>query len=138
MHRHYLFRTRCENSGDALFSFNLGAMHDAPRMGIEGSAPVQHREIVPHEQIANLPFVMHGESLLRGMRPQCIKHLLAVDYIHADDVAVWPTAKEHRPASGFWIRAPQRVPRPHRLADVGNLLVSLAQKTGTIARSVMD
>ena len=94
------------------FPFDLCAMHDAPRIRIEGIAPVQHREIVPHEQIANLPFMIHGESLLRGMRPQCIKHLLAVGYIHADDVAVRPTAKEHRLASGFWIGAHQRVTAP--------------------------
>src|SRR5262245_18814754 len=85
------FSERAAWSGDTFFAFDLGAMHDAPRIRIEGIAPVQHREIVPHEQIANLPFMIHGEPLLCGMCPQCIKHLFAVGYIHADDVAVWPT-----------------------------------------------
>jgi len=65
-------------SGDPLVSLDLGAMHDAPRVGAEGVAPVQHREVVPHQEIADLPFMAHGELGLRGMGSERIEQSFAV------------------------------------------------------------
>src|SRR5580765_4003972 len=80
----------------------------------------------------------HGEALLRGVCPQRIKQLLAIGYTHSHDVAVRSTAEEQRLASCFWISAHERVARPYRLAHVAYLLVSLAQKSGTITRGIMN
>ena len=49
------------------------AVHDTSQTRIEGIASVEHGEIVPHEQVAHLPLMTHGETLLGGVRPQRIK-----------------------------------------------------------------
>ena len=94
---------------------------------------MQHREIVPHEQIAGLPFVAHHEALLRGVRPQSIKQGLAVGHLHTNDVAVRTAAEKQRPSPGSRFGAHQRMPRSYRLLDVAYPLEAFAQEAGTIA-----
>jgi hypothetical protein len=36
-------------------TLDLAAVHDAPGLGIKRIPPVQHRKIVPHQEISNLP-----------------------------------------------------------------------------------
>jgi len=48
-------------SHDLLVTFDLGAMHDPSRLGIERVATVQHGEIVPHQHIADAPPIAHGQ-----------------------------------------------------------------------------
>src|SRR5712691_13249650 len=66
---------------DPLVTLDLAAMHDAPRLGIERIAPMQDREIVPHEQVADLPLVAHGELRLRRVRPQRVEQRLALGHV---------------------------------------------------------
>src|SRR5262249_31954977 len=65
-------------SSDPLVPLDLAAMHDPPRAGVERIAPVQHREVVPHQQVAHPPSMAHGKARLRRVRPQCIEQGVAV------------------------------------------------------------
>jgi hypothetical protein len=40
---------------DPLITLDLAAVHDAPGLGIERIASVQHGKIVPHQEISDLP-----------------------------------------------------------------------------------
>jgi hypothetical protein len=40
---------------DPFITLDLAAVHDAPGLGIERIAPVQHGKIVPHQEISDLP-----------------------------------------------------------------------------------
>src|SRR5262249_58693292 len=64
-------------SMNALIPLDLAAMHDAARRRVERIAPVQHREIVPHQKVAHLPAVAQGELRLGGVRPQPVEQRLA-------------------------------------------------------------
>src|SRR5258707_13535130 len=66
---HLFFRTCVVGSGDPLVALDLAPMHDAPRFRVERVAPMQYREIVPHQEIAELPFMAHDKARLRGMGP---------------------------------------------------------------------
>src|SRR4051794_905806 len=55
---------------DDRHAFALRAMHDSPRGGIEGIAPVHHTPVVPYEDVADAPLVMPREMRLGGVRPQ--------------------------------------------------------------------
>src|SRR5258707_10088356 len=81
-------------SRDPLVTLDLGAMHDPSRLRIERVAAVQDSEIVPHQHIAYLPLMAHGEPLLRRMRPQHVEQRLAVGDTHPSHVAVRPAAKK--------------------------------------------
>src|SRR5215475_9616682 len=117
---------RAENgwqaSGDPFISLDLCTVHNAPRAGIEGVTPVQHREIVPHQQIADLPFVAHQEARLRCVRPQSIEQRIAIGHLHTNDIAVWAAAQKQSLSPGSRFGAYQRMGRSYRLADVAYLL----------------
>ena len=71
-------------------------MHDAPRFWVERVPPMQHGEIIPHEKIADLPFVAHDKTRLRGMRPERIEQGLALDYLKAEHISIRPSAEKKR------------------------------------------
>src|SRR5262245_6474700 len=105
-------------------------MHDAPRLGIERVPPVQYGEIVPYQEIADLPFMAHGEARLGGMRPERVEQRLALGDFQAQHISVRPAAEEQclAPRPGFG--ADQRMMRAHHLPDVGDLFVALAEYAG--------
>ena len=55
--------------------------------GIERIAPVQDGQIVPHQHVADLPLVAHGEARLRRMRPERVEQRLALRHGEADHIA---------------------------------------------------
>src|SRR5215475_14268095 len=56
-----------DSSSDPFVALDLGAVHDPARVRIERVAPMQHREIVPHQEVADPPLVTHGEPRLGGV-----------------------------------------------------------------------
>src|SRR5260370_17065899 len=84
-------------------------MHDAPRFGVERVAPMQHGEIIPHQKIADLPFMAHDKARLRGMGPERIEQGLALDHLKAKHISIRPPAEKKRLAPGFWIGPTQRI-----------------------------
>src|SRR5690242_17418695 len=113
-------------------------MHDAPGLGIEGIAPMQHAEIVPHENVAHLPAMAHGKARLGRMRPQRIEQAFALGQVKAEHICIRTPAEEESLAAGPWLGANERMMRANSLADVGDLFVSLAQHAGTVARGIMN
>src|SRR6266478_49169 len=114
-------------SGDPLVALDLAPMHDAPRSGIEGVAPMQHGEIVPHQKVADLPFMAHDKAWLRGMGPERIEQGLALDHPKTKHISIRPPAEKKRLAPGFRIGADQRMVRARGVPDVSDFVVALAQ-----------
>src|ERR1700730_5003003 len=83
-----------QRSADPLIALDLAPMHDAPRLGVERVAPMQHREIVPHQEIADLPFMAHDKARLRGMGPERIEQGLALDHLKAKHISIRPPAEK--------------------------------------------
>src|SRR5262245_42212692 len=81
-------------SGDPLAALDLAAVHDPPRLGVERVAPVQHGEVVPHQQVADLPSMAHGKARLCGVRPQRIEQGVAVGDAEPQHVGIWTPAEE--------------------------------------------
>src|SRR6516165_4453060 len=77
-------------------ALDLAAVHDAPRLGIERIASVQHGKIVPHQEVADLPSVAQGEAGLGRVRPQCIEQRLTLRHLHAKHIGVRTAAEEQR------------------------------------------
>src|SRR5262249_5892170 len=48
-----VYVTQSDPSMDPLITFDLAAVHDAPGLGIERVASVQHGKIVPHQEISD-------------------------------------------------------------------------------------
>src|SRR5262249_62399918 len=119
-------------SGDAFVALNLAAVHQAPCLGIKRVATMQHGEIVPHQEIANLPLVAHDKVRLRRMLPQRVEQRFAFSHAETAHVSVGTATKEKRFATSLRIGANHRMMRPDRLANIGDFLVSLAQHTGTV------
>src|SRR5258706_5002516 len=54
-------------------ALDLGAVHDAPRLLVEGIAPVHGRAVVPQHQVADPPAVFVGELGLRRRGPYLVQ-----------------------------------------------------------------
>src|SRR3954469_19335960 len=99
-------------------------MHQAAGVGIEGIATVQGAAVVPHHEVADLPYLAESELGLRRMRPELVEELLAFVERHADDPAVPAPAEEQTLASGLGMPLDQRVARARRFAGIGHVLVA--------------
>src|ERR1700720_843107 len=77
-----------QRSTDPLIPLDLAAMHDASRLGVERVAPMQHGEIVPHQKIADLPFMAHGEARLRRVCPERVEQGFAVRYVEPPPIGI--------------------------------------------------
>src|ERR1700730_11301130 len=73
------------------FALDLGAMHDAPRTGVERVAPVHGAAIVPQHQIADAPHVLPGELRPRHVAPQLIEQGFGGRELQPGDVGVAAT-----------------------------------------------
>jgi hypothetical protein len=113
-------------------------MHDAPRFRIEGVPPVQDRKVVPHQQIAHVPFVAHRKLRLRRVRPERVEQRFALGEGEPDDVTIRPAAEEERLAAGRRIGAHERMSGADGLPHIGDFRISLAQETGAVARGVVN
>ena len=71
-------------------------MHQAPRGGIEGIAPVQGAAVVPHHHVADAPFLAEDELRLRRVRPQRIEQRLALREFQPLDVAIAAPTEEQK------------------------------------------
>src|SRR6185436_977818 len=127
-----LRRNRCRIE-KRLVAFNLRAMHQPPRLRVECVAPVHSATVVPDDQVADFPFLVPREALLRSMRPKFIEQVLAFGQRQADDVSVAPAAEVQRVAAGHGMGADQRVYRARRLARVGDVLEAFAQLARAVA-----
>src|SRR5262249_50652690 len=86
-----------------LASRDRAGVHDAPRLGIERVAPMQHGKIVPHQEVADLPLMGQREARLRRVSPERIQQGFALGDLEANDVGIWPPAEKQRfaPRSGL-------------------------------------
>src|SRR6516165_10935110 len=91
-----VYVTQSDPSMDPLITLDLAAVHDAPRLGIERIASVQHGKIIPHQEVADLPSVAYGEAGLGRVRPQCIEQRLTLRHLHAKHIGVRTAAEEQR------------------------------------------
>jgi len=85
-----------QRSADPLIAFDLTAMHDASRLGVERVAPMQHGEIVPHQKVADLPFMAHGEARLRRVCPERVEQGFAIRYVEPHHIGIRAAAEEQR------------------------------------------
>src|SRR5687767_7591994 len=105
---------------------DLGTVEQAPRARIEGVAAVERAAVVPHHHVADAPLLAEGEARLRCMPPQLVEQPLAFFELEAHDVAVAPPAEKETLASGFRMRAHQRMARARRLPRIADCAVTLA------------
>ena len=78
--------------------------------------------VIPHHQIADLPYLIPLECFLRGMRPQAIQQIFAFIERHADDVSGLAAAQKQAVLMGLRVRADDRVYRARRFARVNRVL----------------
>src|SRR4029077_20507632 len=71
------------------------------------------------------------------MRPQGVEQRFAFGHAEAKHVSIRTATKKKCLATGLRIGANHRMMRPRRLANIGDLLVTLAQHTCTVSRSIM-
>src|SRR5215470_20347269 len=102
-------------------------MHEPSPAFVESIAAVHDAAIVPQHEIADAPFLVPGEALLRGVRPCRIQQLLALLERKAVDVGARPPAEEQRLALAHRMQANQRMHRTRRLADIERALEAFAQ-----------
>src|SRR5262249_51537279 len=115
-----VYVTQSDPSMDPLITFDLAAVHDAPGLGIERVAAVQHGKIVAHQEVSDLPPLASGEPRLRRMRPQSIEQRLTLGHLKAEHVSVRTTPQKERLASGGRRGADQRMVSPHCFPNVRN------------------
>src|SRR6266496_1589279 len=69
-------------------------------LGVEWVAPMQHGEIVPHQEIADLPFIAHGKARLRRMCPERVEQRFALGHAEAEHIASDHNRSEKNPTIG--------------------------------------
>src|SRR6476646_8346478 len=128
---------RYNSSGDPLVALDLAAMHDAPRLRVERIAPVQYGKIVPHQHVAHLPFVAHGEARLRRVRPECVEQRFALRHFETDYVGIRAAAEKQRLTSSLRLSAHQGMMCADRQPDVSDFLGALAQHARAVGRRIV-
>ena len=71
------------DSHDRLIALDLGSVEDPPRPRIEGVAPVQDPEVLPHQQVAGAPAVAPGEAPVGGVGQHAVEECLAFREVRA-------------------------------------------------------
>src|SRR4030081_1456558 len=94
----FFLSTAMRRSADSLIALDLAAMHDASRLGVERVAPMQHGEIVPHQEVADPPFMAHGGARLRRGGPEGVEQSFAIRYVEPRHIGIRAAAEEQRPA----------------------------------------
>ena len=56
---------------------DLRTVHQPPQVFVESLSSMHDALIIPKDKIAGAPFLIPGEALLRGMRPDCVEQRLA-------------------------------------------------------------
>src|SRR4029077_5140850 len=75
------------------FALDLGAVHDAPRIGVERIAPMHGAAIVPQHQIADAPHVLPGKFRPRHIAPQLVKQSFGRREVKPGDIGVAAAAE---------------------------------------------
>src|SRR5215469_3309564 len=71
------------------------------------------------------------------MRPQRVEQRFALGHAKTEHVSVRTTTEEERLAATLGIGANYWMMRAYRLANIGDVLVTLAQHTRTVVRSIV-
>src|SRR5262249_59014124 len=105
---------------------------------VDGGGAVHDGAVVPQYEIADAPFLVPGEALLRGVRPYRIQQLLAVPDREPVNIGARPPAEEQRLALAHRMKANQRMHRPRRVADIERALEAFAQLARRVAAGIVD
>src|SRR5215470_562999 len=119
-------------------ALDLGAVHDAPALGIERVAAVESAAVVPQDEIVQSPFLAEGELRPRNARPEFVEQRLALRQLETDDVAIASTSKEQRRPTRLRVQDHERVARTRCLARIGDLFHSLAHHPGAVVGRIVD
>src|SRR5262245_35816245 len=125
------------SSVDPFGALDLTAMHDTSRFRIERVPPMQHRKIIPHEQIAHLPCMAHCEARLGRVRPERIEQGLAFRHVETEYVGIRSAAEKQRLPPCVRLRSDEWMMCTDRFANVGDFLVALAEHARAVGRGVV-
>src|SRR6267142_1753924 len=98
---------------------------------------MERAAIVPHDEVADAPFLIPGQLRARRMPPQLVEQPLAVFERRPLDIGVAATAEEECLAAGHRMGANARVAGARRLARIGHLRPAAAQFARTAAARIM-
>src|SRR5215813_4845371 len=97
-------------------ALDLGAVHDATAVGIEGITPMHGAAIVPQHQIAYAPDVLPAELRSVNDAPQFIEQRLRLGKLESDEIRIAAATEIEHAATVGRMSADQRMHRPRRLA----------------------
>jgi len=95
-------------------SFDLSAVHDTPRPGIERIASVHDAAVVPEHEIAGAPTMAPRQAIGGGDGPDVIEQRVGFVERKPLEPGVAPPSKIQMPASSFGMDGHERVQRARR------------------------
>ena len=117
--------------------FDLRAVHNAPRSGIERVAAVHDAPVVPQHEVADAP-LMAPRQRLRGRHvPDAIEQRIGFIERQPFEPRVASATQVEMSASGFWMDADERMKRAGRGARIVARRHAGAQVSTAVVRAVM-
>ena len=99
-------------------SLDLGAMHDAPRAGIERVAAVHDAAVVPQHQVAGAPLVAPRQRISGGRFPDAVEQRVGLVERQTFEPRVPASTEIQMPASGLGVGADERMECARRGARI--------------------
>jgi sodium-dependent dicarboxylate transporter 2/3/5 len=99
-------------------AFDLRAMHDAPRTGVERVAAVHDAAVVPQHQIAGAPLVAPRQRIGGRDVPDAIEQRVGLVERQPFEPRVAASSEIQMAAVGFGVHADERMQRARRLARI--------------------
>ena len=118
-------------------SLDLGAVHDAPRTGIERVAAVHDTAVVPQHEVAGAPLVAPGERVRGRDLPDAIEQRVGLVEWQPLEPRVAAPAEIEMPAPGLGVDAHERVERAWRGARIVGRRHAGAHVAPAVVRAVV-
>jgi solute carrier family 13 (sodium-dependent dicarboxylate transporter), member 2/3/5 len=118
-------------------SLDLGAVHDAPRAGIERVAAVHDTAVVPEHQVADAPLVAPGQRVRGRGLPDAIEQRVGLVERQPLEPRVAAPAEIEMAAPGLGVDAHERVERAWRGARIVGRRHAGANVAPAVVRAVM-
>ena len=118
-------------------SLDLGAVHDAPRAGVERIAAVHDAAVVPQHQVAGAPLVAPGQRVRGRDVPDAIEQRVGFIERQPLEPCVAAPAEIQMPAPGLGVDAHEGVERPWRGARIVGRRHAGAKVAPAVVRAVV-
>jgi sodium-dependent dicarboxylate transporter 2/3/5 len=118
-------------------SLDLGAVHDAPRAGVEPVAAVHDAAVVPQHQVAGAPLVAPGERVRGRDVPDAIEQRVGLVERQPFEPRVAAPAEIQMPAPGLGVDAHERMERSWRGARIVGRRHAGANVAPAVVRAVV-